>query len=263
MTAVSPQLQYPPRPIDAAARRCAWSEPRVRSWVLLAAVMGVVLAALLVRQYLRHRGESRLVTQGVPVGARVLAIDQDTTPGQQATAQPPQAIRIEYDANGSRHEYFGYLPGFDTGVAIVGGDPLPIRFDPADPKQFTARLRSTPVFEPTSAVLLLAPGIVIVAAVALVRRRKLLATWKTGDLVTAVVLDAGNVAVAPSARGARCTPADDRDSRLFHVYVPRGADGPVSRGSVVSVIARADGKGPAVAAAWFDRCRPKATSAAS
>ena len=249
----------PPRALTAAARRRAWTEPRVRRWWLLAA--GVLLLTLYVvlTQLAGWWSERRLLTEGSEVQAVVVAAsDRLQSISVPDKSMPPDSeATMEFELGGRTHTVKGQLPGhMERGERITTGPkhPVTLRVDPNDPSRWTDRTTPPPLL--SRLVLPLSIGLPIVAALGLVAlsgRGSASRIWRDGQAAPALVVGpAGQTPFAPRSSAVRCTPADSNDKRVFTVYLPAGAPA-VAAGDVVWVVRPPDRPEPAYAAAWFAR----------
>src|SRR5688500_18783029 len=81
-TATPPREQHPPRAAGARAKRYAWTEPRPRFWLIVAAVILAADIYLFVRQQIVYRRETWLWEHGIKVDAEITHVDGATPKGQ-------------------------------------------------------------------------------------------------------------------------------------------------------------------------------------
>ena len=234
-----------PRPLTRRAALAAWTEPSVRLWWLLAAVLaGVVVALTAGRLWARH-GETRLIVDGAAVAARVVGSGDHATVGQTAAAGEPALVEFEWHGQPVR------TANPLTAPSTIGAT-IPIRVDPADPTLWTDRSTATPVADALDVGLVLLVTLVPpVMAVAVLKRRARLRTWRSGEAAIGVVADRRQVPIAPLSYAVRCSLRDGTDRRLRTVYVP-AAGRRLAKGDELWVLVP-PGRGRAVAAMWFWR----------
>ena len=234
----------PPRPLTPAAARWAWTEPAVRLWWLMAlAVLAMILGYAADRLWARHV-ENRLIADGVPVAAKVLNTPVHATPGQTADAGDPVAVSFPWQGQPTR------ASGSLTRSSLIG-NTIPIHVDSADPTNWTDQTEPTPLDHALFVGLLLLPIAPALAAVAAVRRRSVLRTWRLGTAALAVVADRRQVPIAPLSYAVRCSLRDGGDRRLRTVYVP-SAGRTLTKGDALWLVVPPR-RGRPLAAMWFER----------
>jgi hypothetical protein len=244
--ATEPAPPEPPRPVTPRTRSKSWTEPRVRAWWLAAA--GVLLVSLyfLTSRYLQWRKDMVLIRDGQPVEAYVYSADGYPIPGRRRP--PTSPVELHYEVGGKKYQVQGYLTGRKDSFVVHTN--VPIRIDPNDPQRFTAREEPTSLRLQLVGGLILLPFAALLAAVAAAQRMRLLALWRTGRALDAIVLDARHTALAPRSWLVRCAPADPDDKRVLSVYLPERAQRP-ARGELLWLVADAGGAPRAVASAWL------------
>jgi hypothetical protein len=240
-------LAPPPRPLSPRVYRRSWSEPRVRSLWLAALAALLVATYLLASRYWLWRQDARLVRDGLPVQA---AVRQTATEPVKGKSQPANSIvTLDYTVDGRAYVAEGVLRGRTE--AIVVGNLVPIRVDPANPSRWTGAttvLQLGPRLVPGLIVL---PVVLVFALASLVARARFLRLWRDGQAIEALVLESRQTALAPRARAVRCTPADPDDRRVIDVYVPPALAW-LAKGDALRVLAPPGHTAPAVAVAWFE-----------
>jgi hypothetical protein len=178
---------------------------------------------LLIQQISVWREAAHLIVDGVPVDALLVDVDGATLLGRSAPGDKP--VKLRFDRDGKSYEVkAAYLEGRLPEEPLIVGKTVKIRIDPADPQHWTPRQTPTPIGEE-----LLGGGIVLatallLGAVAMLLRAKLLKTFRAAAQVEAVVLAAKHTAIAPRAWQVRCSPVAEGDNRVFTVYIPPRAN---------------------------------------
>ena len=256
--AAAPLLVMPPsapREVTAWVRRRTWTEPRVRLWWMMS--LGVLLLTLYIvlTQAAAWWTERRLLTHGVAVQA-VITRAQDrlndiTVPDK---SMPPDSLcTLKFTLNGQEYEVRDQLKEhMERGKHVITGPdhPVTLHVDPEDPQRWTDRTSAPPLLRRLIGAAIGTPILVVLAAMALVRRRALLATWRSGPASTAMILEMGQTPLAPGARALRCTSADHGDKRVFTVYAPAGV-GTIAPGDELWIIRASPKAADAYAATWF------------
>src|SRR5947207_2245628 len=130
----------PSRLITPFVRRRAWSDPRVRSIWLTAAVLTLIAAYLAIVQYRDWSRLNQAISSGVVVQAKIEAVEGDGRPGR--SVSPGAPVILLYDYNGRHFRKDGTLaglPNFSGNTAVVVGQVVPLHIDPADPDNWAAR----------------------------------------------------------------------------------------------------------------------------
>jgi hypothetical protein len=244
--ATDPAPPEPPRPVTPRARSGSWTEPRVRAWWLAAAGVLIVCLYFLTSRYLQWRKDMVLIRDGQPIEAYVYSADGYPIPGRRRP--PTSPVELHYEVGGKKYQVQGYLTGRKDSFVVHTN--VPIRVDPDNPARFTAREEPTSLTLQLVGGLILLPFTALLAIVAFVQRARLLALWRNGRTLDAIVLDARHTALAPRSWLVRCAPADPEDKRVLSVYVPGRAQ-PPARGEGLWLVADTGGKPHAVASGWM------------
>ena len=197
-----------PRPLTPRVRSRSWADPHVRFWWLAAAAVAAVAAYLAVSGFLAWRRTARLVERGTPVTAEAVEVDAETlrtSVGGKGRPKPPDSVvRLSFDFNGSKRQVTGTLDGRTDFISV--GDSVPLRIDPDDPAEWTARTTPPPLLPDLIGAIIATALAVPLFAVAVALRRRVLRTWREGQAAEAVVLGRGHTALAPRSRAVRCAP---------------------------------------------------------
>src|SRR5205807_195111 len=84
--------------------------------------------------------------------------------------------------------------------------------------------------------LMLLPITALLLAVAILRRRQVLAIWREGQPVHGVVIDIRQSAIAPLSRLVRYSIIENNDNRVFSTLIPAGFGIP-DAGEMISLLA--------------------------
>jgi hypothetical protein len=231
-------------------------------WVLALGVLGVTLwvAALQTKTWWSERQllTSGVLVKGVIVEAKTPENDM-TVPGRNMA--PDSVCTIQFDWQGRSYKVTDQLrENIERGLPIVTGKQIDLHVDPDDPdRHWTARTSTPPLGgRQLIGAAIGAPIVLVLALVAVMKRRRVLDVWTDGTAEPAHVLGTGQSPVAPRSRSLRCTSVDARDKRVFTVFVPAGGAGSaaIAPGDVLWVVRMPDKPEPALATAWFDRGAP-------
>jgi hypothetical protein len=248
---VAPEPGAPPgvpRAATPLARKRAWTEPSVRTWWLIALAMLVLIAIFSIDRMWSWGEQNQLVNHGTVVQAKVVEAN-----GQQVSSlkQPPDSqVQLEFDWHGQlQRPPRATLDGWTE--YIVVGQTIPIRVDPNDPSKWTASNEPPSLGSALLVGLMFLPLVPILLLVALLKRKRVMHTWQTGEATLGVVVERSQSPIAPLSYTVRCSLRDRRDKRIFTVFVPRvGAS--LQKNDLLWLILPA-GKHPSpVAAMWFE-----------
>jgi hypothetical protein len=213
-----PALSPPPRNVTPRARRRAWAEPRVRFWWLASAALLLVAGYFAITQGSRWAEQSRLVRQGEHVTATIVEVEGIARQGFRSPT--PADVVVEFTLGEATHRVPGRIEPQEA-EAVMTQQTLAVSVDRRDPSRWVARTVAPALGRELLAVWLLLPPGILLALGAWLAWRSVLATWRDGQPLAALVVDVGQSAVAPLSRAVRCTPRDGRDSRILTVYLPQ------------------------------------------
>jgi hypothetical protein len=194
--------------------------------------------------------EAWLIRQGVHVDARVVTADGETV--KHRPESPLSVVQLRFTWQGKDHEPPPRaLEGRHEGDFVVTWSILPIHVNPNDPDDWTWLDQPQSIFTRMIGPIVVMPMALLALLWAMHRRRRALQIWREGKPMEALIVDARSVAVAPSCRVARVTPVEERDQRVFTVYLPARL-AKLGRGDVVSILKSDGDLETAMAAAWFE-----------
>jgi hypothetical protein len=226
MTTVPPSMYALPRPLTLRARRRAWSEPMVWGWCLIALAMAAVALWILTEQVLIAHETRWRVAHWKRVNdatVEVIGTSTRTTYRPQLDQLVSLPVKVSYFdlVAGRRRELSGRLEA--QRQPLSPGSKIPILVDPSDPQRWTDRVEPPPLLEEFLIPLLLMPLPVVLFAVAIVQRSRVLKLWREGEACDGTVMERRYSAAAPRSAILRCAVEDSRDKRLRSVAVPRSA----------------------------------------
>jgi hypothetical protein len=231
-----------PRALTPRIARRAWTEPSVRVWWLLALAVLLVFAFYVADRLWDREIERRLIRDGAVVHAKLMGNSAKAIHGQ--TFSPGDIIQVRFDWNGQEVQPSGPIHS----TAAVD-EMVTIHVDRDDPQVWTDLTQIEPMLTSLFVGLLFLPVAPIVFAVAWTKQRAIQKQWQNGQAVEAIVHDRKQTPVAPMSYAVRCSLHNQRDKRLFTVYVPQGIAN-LEDGSTIWVITDSKQTRP-VAALWF------------
>ena len=246
------RLPDPPRPLTSHVRRGLWTEPHVRFWWLLTLVVlgiGVYVGG---RQWLVWSREVRLIRGGRVVEAEIMTAAGLSSRWQQLP--PDSVVTLRYEVDGKVYDKLGFLKGRTEFIRVHS--KVPIRVDPADPDQWTARTVPAALLQELTGAIVVLPVFVVLAVVSLLQHARLGRVWRDGEAARAIVVESRQTALAPRSRLVRCTPADAGDNRVVQVYVPASTAAGLHAGDELWLLFPPGRRGRPVAAAWLEQVAP-------
>lgn len=113
---------------------------------------------------------------------------------------------------------------------------ITLSVDPNDFSRWTDR-QSASLMEHLLVAIWLLPAAIVLFIVALIHRQQVLRTWRDGQLLAAVVVEARQWALAPRSRLVRFSLRESRDRRIYGALWPNRLGVP-QRGEMISLVAR-------------------------
>jgi hypothetical protein len=253
-----PELPATPRPFSAHVAGLALREPRVRFWFILTSALSVIMLYVLVTQLVEWSKDRQLVLYGTPTDATIVAADLDGSHGGKTdlvNGRRPwnSLLHLRYTVGGKDYDVEGYLSERPIGAdgkpkdLVEVKSTTPIRISPTDPERWTDRKTTPPFANAITSLFVLFPIVVATGAGAFAQRRRVLETWRLGELVPAAVLSSSTTPIAPSYAHISAIPTSAKATSVS-VYVPRGLSN-FRRGDVIWLLTRKNG--PALAAKAF------------
>jgi hypothetical protein len=250
----APVLPSPPRPVTRRVGRRAWLEPGVRIWWMSAAAVALIAVALGSIEWSRAYRQRRLLAGGIGVAARVEKARGGTIAHKHVRNEPiPVTLSFTLPPPHAQtpQNVTGVLRAQPEGYVQVGMS-LAIHVDPSDPAQWIEDAPPRPWLEEMLVVALLMPLVLLLLLAAWLRRRGVLAVWRTAPLVRGQVIDQRNSAAAPRSRVLRLRIESDPHKHLVSALYPMRL-GPIAAGDRVWVICRSESPQRALLAEAFAR----------
>ena len=158
-------------------------------------------------------------------------------------------MEVEFPfANGKQKVWLtltGYIGDARTGEAI------PVHVNPDDPADLTVRNQPLSFWTAVTGAIITASVAVLPLTAAVLAWLSVLRIWRIGEARTARIVGRQQTPLAPRSRSVRCT-WEDGDRRIFEVYVPSRAPELASDAETLNVLAPVNGRGRALAVAWFE-----------
>jgi hypothetical protein len=213
-----PAPSAPPRELTDLVRRRSLQEPRVRFWWLTALVLLAVAIGFLVHDLSRRQEELHIVNSGVPISATVIAVGEGEVEGR-ANLSPEYPATLQYFYDGQEYDEKGFLEGRTDPISLK--QTVPIKIDPASPKNWTYLTTTPPIGPAFLSALLVAPFALGPLLISYLLRRRLLRTWQTGMANPFAVEAISQTALAPSSRAVRCRPLEGSSRQILTVFIAR------------------------------------------
>ena len=148
-----------PRPLTLAARKRSWLEPRVRFWWAAALVLAVAGAYFLVTQTMDWLEELKVVRQGTPVTATVVAVGEGEVEGV-GNLPPSSHVKLKYTYQNVDYGVDGFLEGRKEPISPK--QLVPVKIDPAAPEHWTYLTEAPPMLRAFLSTIILLPFIAAV-----------------------------------------------------------------------------------------------------
>jgi hypothetical protein len=213
-----PQPPAAPRELTPHVRRRSWSERHVRIWWLLAFTMTAIAAYYALSRYYVWAGEVALIEHGEKIQAEIMGWGPGMDAPRNKIVSPTDAVEIQYTYKGQTYRPFGVLGGRTED--ILTRTLVPIFIDPAHPWRWTARTQPASLIHEMLSAMILLPFAIVLFALALIRRRQVLAIYRSGDAMLAQVVGVSHSAAAPLSRFLRCAVDSNPQARVVKVLLP-------------------------------------------
>ena len=239
-----------PRKVTRTAARRAWAERPVQIWWKSAMVIGIVALIVGVHAAWTAFSQRRLLQTGAQVKATITKVKETTRRGYAQPRDASMPVRLEWTMPGGEPVVVNTILPPGPGYAVVG-EALALRVDPKNTRVWTEEGEILAWWRVlTIPLIMMLPIAVLLLALALLQRMRVLRVWRDGKLCEAIVVDTKNVSTAPRSRLVRYTLATGPDKRIFTMLFPVRAGVP-SEGSMFSVIALPDVPNRALAAQLY------------
>lgn len=226
-------LPEPPRPLTPSASRAAWREVEVRSLLLVAIGVIVVILAVGVRQVYLGIGDRMLFRNGVLVDATIEGID-----GANRNVDRSQQRRLTLSFTLPGETEKRTIQGFSTPMpgVINRFDVIPIRIDPDDLDNWTERPEPVPWMKSLIVPMLLTPPALLLLGVAALKRKTFTSIYRDGSPFTGNVRGVQRSALTPGQRVVKAVIAGG-EGRILDVTVPAEL-APSGTGGTIELLAR-------------------------
>jgi hypothetical protein len=131
---------------------------------------------------------------------------------------PDAGVDLQYTVDGKTYRPHGALAGRKE--QIYTRTFVPIFVDPADPTRWTGRTAPGSLAQELLSAMILVPFIVVLFAMALWSRRRVLRIYRDGEAVLAEVVGLGHSAAAPLSRLVRLAVHGGGDARVIKAILP-------------------------------------------
>ena len=212
-----------------------------------AALLAVTLYYAASRAYLWNQ-ERRLITRGQRVEAEVMHWEKGGAAPANKVLPPDANVDLAYTYQGNHYRVYGALAGRTE--QIYTRRKVPIFIDPALPTRWTGRTKPANFAHELLGAMLLAPFVVVLFALAVWWRGRVLRTFREGEGMLAEVVEIRNAAAAPGSRLVHCALHLGEDARIVKTLLPARRTPPVGQG--VWLIVPPNRPQEAIPAALFD-----------
>lgn len=227
-----------PRSLTRNARRRSWNERPVRIWMILTLVVLVATIYVAIRDVGDALLDRRLIRDGHVLPATIDSIDTYSRPDRSFARDIGRNLKVEYSLEPSNPPLTAELvaPPTSADERLTVGQTIDLRIDPTDPKTMTLRTSPRTWTESLSVLFLFCGALVLVAAITLWQRMRVLRIWRTGQPAVAVAVDFHHTGIAPRSRLLRFTLQGSADEdRLYSTLWP-GSAGDLEAGDTVDVL---------------------------
>jgi hypothetical protein len=229
----APAPASPPRELSAKASKRAWAEGRVRAWWLCGAVVLAVTTFYGISQTLNWWNDRKLITQGIAVDANIDEANGSTLQ-RKFLREEPVKVKLSFTLpDGTKQQVEGQLR--PPGPAVTAQTPLPIHYDPKNPKRWTERSQLAPWAREMTVVWMILPVLALLFLIAFLQRRRMLGIWRNAPAAQAVVVDSRQTSIAPRSRVLRYA-LREGDRRVCQTLYPLNAGLP-EPGETIWIIA--------------------------
>jgi hypothetical protein len=182
--------------------------------------MGVVLVLIATyyaasRYYVWSR-ERYLIEHGTTVQAEVMGANPNADAPNGQVYSADTAVDLQYTYNGRTYRQHGQLDGRTR--QIFSRTTVPLIIDPGNPDHWTGRTKVASLIHQMLSAMLLLPIAIVLFALAIGRRSRVLAIYQQGEEIIAEVVGEGHSAAHPLSRLLKC--AVRADSRVVTVLLP-------------------------------------------
>ncbi len=212
-----------PRPVTRQAARAAWFEHSVRSWWLLALLFMLAVLVLGFEQYTNASRAVWLFEHGEKVDALIEEVGEFVKrPNFVRQVDDPWPVTFSFTTNDQKVHRLRTKPNELT-YTVHPLQKVPLHVDPADPdNRFTFRTtKPSAMGIELSIPLAFLTVALFFFAISWVLRRRVLATWKDGMALEAVVIEIRRAATAPLSQHLRCIVGAQGSGNVIDVLIPK------------------------------------------
>lgn len=234
--------------MTARVRWAAWNEPRVRAWWLTGLILGVIGLKFVVAGIHERGHEIWLIEYGKRTAATIEWAGNEHLKNR---PEPPDSVvQLRFQWDGKAYEP---PPRTLEGRKdfITTGSTLPIRVNPNDPDDFTWLGAPLPLLTHVIGGIITLPMALMAFLWSVAKYAGTRRAWRNGPAIEALVVDTRTAAIAPLCTAVRVTPDDNRDKRIYAVFIPRRHSG-LAGGDVILILRPSPRSKTAIAAAWFE-----------
>jgi hypothetical protein len=236
----------PPRAVTPHVRRQSLSDPIVRAWLIAAAILILLSIYELGSQLAGWWADESLIGKNTVVDAVVRQAAETDIKGR---PKPVDSVcELDFTFNGKAYEVSGTLAGREE--FIVVGQTVKLHIDPDNPTRWTAYMQTPPLGLRLVTFGVEFPVALLVLAVALWQRSRVLKIWHSGTAQRCIVVDTRQTALAPRSIAVRCTPEAQRDRRVVTVVLPPRLGKPNAGDGIWLIFPPGKFKSPLPAAAY-------------
>lgn len=219
-------------------------------WWKSGLVIGVVALVVGVHATWTTLTERHLLQNGLPILARFTEVRTTSREGYAQPRDDSMPVKLKWTMPGGQEVKVSAILPPGPGYAKVG-ETLRIRVDKNNPQQWTEQKELLPWWRVlTIPLIMMLPISVLLFAIALWQRWRVLRVWRNGRHFEALVIDSRNVSTAPRSRLVRYSLAEGSDKRIFSMLFPLRAGVPRD-GEMFDVLAISEIPGRAIAAVLY------------
>jgi hypothetical protein len=180
--------------------------------------MTAIVSYYALSRYYSWAGEGALIEHGEKIQAEIMGWAPGMDAPRNKIVSPTDAVEIQYVYKGQVFRPFGVLGGRTEQIRTR--TLVPIFIDPRHPWRWTARTEPTSLIHEMLSAMILVPFAIVLFALALLRRRQVLAIYRNGDTMLAEVVGVSHSAAAPLSRFLRCAVDSIPQARVVKVLLP-------------------------------------------
>lgn len=208
-----------PRKASSRAKRRAWVEPQVRPWLLSGLMLLIVAVAFVATAMTRSSRGRWLVANGIKGEIEFQEIDNETVSRKVFNHQTGlQGVMNIYLPGKEKYQVKGLIPPYKKKLEVKG-DKIPVYVDPSNPNAFVIQDDYSLKDDLIVGFIMMPPALLLIA-VMLWKRHRILNLWKTGTPTVGIVIEVVKTPIAPFSQVVRFALRDHPSNRVFPVCVP-------------------------------------------